>query len=261
VVNEVVKYDVSLNDVSFRKFNAKEQDLFFAICSKLKDRYTEEIVFSFDQLRELSRYNSTSVDRFMDDIEGTYAKLLNLSYGERTATRRRRFVLFTKYDIDSVAQTVTIGVNKEFQFLLNDFTSFVKFELDEYTDIASTYSKTLYRKLKQFRETGYYVVKVEEFRRLLDIPESYSMSDIDKRVLAPVKKELSPLYTNFRIRKIKARKQNKIDRLEFYFTEPPQEDLSFLRYNWITETYNESKEEKYKREKTAQENARREKEE
>lgn len=261
MANEVVKYDVSLNDVSFRKFTAKEQDLFFAICSKLKDRYTEEIVFSFDQLRELSKYSSTSVEAFMDDIEATYAKLLNLNYGERTETRRRRFVLFTKYDINSITKTVTIGVNKEFEFLLNDFTSFVKFELDEYTDIASTYSKTLYRKLKQFRETGFYVVKVDEFRRLLDIPKSYSMSDIDKRVLTPVKKELSPLYTSFRIRKIKARKQNKIDRLEFYFAEPPQEDLSFLRYNWITETYNESAEEKYKREKTAEENARRGKEE
>lgn len=261
MVNEVVKYDVSLNDVSFRKFTAKEQDLFFAICSKLKDRYTDEIIFSFEQLKELSKYNSTSVERFMDDVESTYAKLLNLSYGERTETRRRRFVLFTKYDIDSLEQTVTIGINKEFQFLLNDFSSFVKFELDEYTDITSTYAKSLYRKLKQFKETGYYVVKVDEFRRLLDIPESYSMSAIDKRVLTPIKKELAPMYERFRIKKVKARKGNKIDRLEFYFSEPPQEDLNIFRYNYITGAYNESMEEKYKREKTAQENARRGKEE
>lgn len=256
MVNEVVKYDVSLNDVSFRKFTAKEQDLFFAICSKLKDQYTDEIVFSFDQLRELSKYASTSVERFMDDIEATYVKLLNLNYGERTETRRRRFVLFTKYDINSVTQTVTIGVNKDFQFLLNDFSSFVKFELDEYTDISSTYAKNLYRKLKQFKETGYYVVKVDEFRRLLDIPESYSMSAIDKRVLTPIRKELAPMYERFQIKKVKARKGNKIDRLEFYFSEPPQKDMSFLRYNYITETYSESQEEKYKREKTAEENAR-----
>ena len=50
ILNEIVKYENSLNDVSFRKFNPNELDLFFSICSRLKDNSTEEIEFSFDQL-------------------------------------------------------------------------------------------------------------------------------------------------------------------------------------------------------------------
>ena len=54
----------------------------------------------------------------------------------------------------------------------------------------------MYRLLKQFRTTGYYKITVEEFRRLLDIPKNYRMSEIDKKVLMHIKKELPNYFKN-----------------------------------------------------------------
>jgi len=250
-MNEIVKYENSLNDISFRKFNPNELDLFFSICSKLKDKYTEEIEFSFEQLRDLSNYSPTSVKRFMNDLDKTYTKMLGLTYGERTETRIKRFVLFTKFDINGDTQRVKISVNKEFDFLLNDFEMFTKFELREFTEINSSYAKTIYRKLKQFKNTGFYTVSIEEFKRLLDIPDSYRMYDIDRRILQKSMEELKPLFKSLSYKKEKAKKGNKIERISFIFEENKQDYVPL--YDWLKNEEIETHADIYKREKNNQE--------
>ncbi|MEN3241611.1 RepB family plasmid replication initiator protein, partial [Fructilactobacillus sanfranciscensis] len=36
--NEIVKYGNALNSVAFRKFNAREMNLFFSIVSRMRDK-------------------------------------------------------------------------------------------------------------------------------------------------------------------------------------------------------------------------------
>ena len=43
--------------------------------------------------------------------------------------------------------------------------------------------------MKRYRNTGFWYVDIEEFRRLLDIPEKYTISKIDEKVLKPIKEE------------------------------------------------------------------------
>lgn len=246
-----MKYENSLNDVSFRKFNPNELDLFFSICSKLKDRYTDEIEFSFEQLKDLSNYSPTSVKRFMNDLDRTYTKMIGLTYGERTETRIKRFVLFTKFDINADTKSVKISVNDDFEFLLNDFEMFTKFELREFTGINGSYAKAIYRKLKQFKGTGFYTVSIEEFKRLLDIPESYRMYDIDRRILKKSMKELSPLFASLAYKKEKAKKGNKIERISFVFSEKKHMEVPL--YDWVNNEKRETQAQIYKREKAKQE--------
>src|SRR5699024_7531926 len=59
---------------------------------------------------------------------------------------------------------------------------------------------------------------MEDFKKRLDIPTSYQMNDITKRVLKPIIQELSFIFSNLRINKIKAKKGRKIEWLEFTFT-------------------------------------------
>ncbi len=91
--------------------------------------------------------------------------------------------------------------------------------MQEFTGIRSSYAKTMYRLLKQYRSTGFYKVKIEDFREILSIPNSYQMSDIDKQVLKPIKNELSKFFDPLKIKKIKARKGNRIAMIEFRFKE------------------------------------------
>ena len=75
----------------------------------------------------------------------------------------------------------------------------------------------MFRLLKQYKHTGYMKIKIEDFRERLDIPESYRMSNINQFVLTPIIKELSQIFNNLHINKIKAKKGRKIEWLEFTF--------------------------------------------
>ena len=215
-----VRYKNELNLVPMRNFDSVEMNLFFSICAKMKDKSLSKVQFTFEDLRELSAYKPTSIKRFSDDLEAVYNKMLQLTYRTEEAGIREKFILFTGYRIDENNQTVDISVNPELAYIINELSSeFTKFELQEFTGIRSSYAKTMYRLLKQYRSTGFYIVKIEDFREILSIPNSYQMSDIDKQVLKPIKNELSEFFDPLKIKKIKARKGNRIAMIEFRFKE------------------------------------------
>lgn len=232
MANIKVRYKNELNLVPMRNFDSVEMNLFFSICAKMKDKGLSKVRFSFEDLRELSAYKPTSIKRFADDLEAVYSKMLQLTYRTDEAGIREKFVLFTGYRIDENNQTVDISVNPELDYIINELsTEFTKFELQEFTGIRSSYAKTMYRLLKQYRNTGFYKVKIEDFREILAIPDSYQMSDIDKQVLKPIKNELSAYFDNIKIIKHKARKGNKIASIEFRYEEKntPKVPLN----NWL----------------------------
>ena len=221
-----------------RKFNSKEMDLFFSICAKMKNQSTGTVRFDFEDLKELSDYKMTATSHFIKDLDNVYTKMLGLNYREENEKKIKRFVLFTGFEIDKEDMYVEISVNPNLEYVLNQLTNeFTQFELQEFTSLSSSYSKTMYRLLKQFKSTGYYTVKMEEFKDLLDIPASYRMGNIDQQILNPIKKELTQFFDPFEIKKIKAKKGNRIDRLEFYFTEKKHETKlpKIPMHNWLDE--------------------------
>lgn len=64
-----VKYQNELNLVPLKNFNAKQMDLFFALCARMKDKGVENIRFSFEELKELSDYKMTATKAFVADLE------------------------------------------------------------------------------------------------------------------------------------------------------------------------------------------------
>lgn len=143
-----------------RNFEAKEMDLFFSICAKMKDQGIAKVRFDFEQLRELSAYKPTSIDRFSDSLESVYDKMMNLNYRTETEDEIEKFALFTGFKISKKQQYVEISVNPELEHLINRLTKeFTKFELEEFTEIRSSYAKTMYRLIKQFKSTGFIKLK------------------------------------------------------------------------------------------------------
>jgi len=79
-MGELTVYKNEMNTVSFRKFNAVEMNLFFSICTKMKNKNIQTVRFNFDDLKNISGYKSTSIDRFISDLDKTYTKMLSLIY-------------------------------------------------------------------------------------------------------------------------------------------------------------------------------------
>ena len=207
-----------MNLVPLRKFNNTEVNLFFTLCNKLKDKGNLTVNVPFEELKELSNYYSHDKKLFIQDLEKFYDKVFSLTYREETENVIRKFILFTKVEIYKDKEYVAIGVNPDLEHIINSLTSnFTKFELKEMTHLKSTYSKHMFRILKQYKHTGYVKIKIDDFRERLDIPNSYRMTNINQKVLAPIIKELGFIFNNLNINKIKAKKGRKIEWLEFTF--------------------------------------------
>jgi len=89
---------------------------------------------------------------------------------------------------------------------------FTQFELDEFIHIQSTYAKTAYRLLKQYRTTGWWKVTLEDFRLLLDIPNSYRPSNIDQQILKPILEQLGGSEEDAIFKNLKVTKDKKAGR-------------------------------------------------
>lgn len=250
-MKEIVKYHNDFNKISLPSFTAQEQNILMGIICKIKDRKSDEnIEFYADELLEFSTENLTK-KALAEIIKILKEKFFKADFTilervpELRAIKNTTFNLFSEFTIyideDNGEDIINIelGVNPRFAYLINDLTKhFTSFELKEFIGLSGKYSKTLYRLLKQFRNTGkctIYSKKWDEFRDFMGIPESYQMSDIDKQILKPAIKELSaerdlfndkkPIFENLTYKKIKDPKGRgrggKVIGIEFYFTPEP----------------------------------------
>ena len=217
--NEIVKYHNDMNKVSLNGFNKLELDLYAAIVSRMRNEELELISFEFDYLKELIKWKDTDNTKFVKTLRSMYRKLLNCTFAIENKKMIIEFVLFTRYRIDLENKKIDIIVNGEFAWILNNLKlSFTRFELEEYVEIKSTYVKKFYMQMKQFRTTGKWIVSLEEFRRLLDIPEKYRISHIDKKVLEPITEELKEKYGVYVLKKYDNKKRGRPSVSGFEFT-------------------------------------------
>lgn len=203
--NELVKYQPELNTIPLRKFSPVEMNLFFSIVSRMRDKGDQTVRFSFDQLKELSNYKPTANRRFINDIKRTYDHLMDLRFGSQSKSGLsfERFVMFTKFKINGDVDEpyVDVEIYKDALPLLNNLESWVRYALIEFRDLKSSYAKTMFRLLKGYRTTGYAYFSKADFDELLDIPKTYRQGDINKKVIKPIKEELTPLFRGLTVRK------------------------------------------------------------
>lgn len=205
MANEIVKYHHELNTIPLRKFTPIEMNLFFSIVSRMREKGDKTVRFSFDQLKELSNYKATANVRFVEDLKATYEKILSLRFGRRSESglSYEMFVMFTKFKIngDTPEPYVDIQIFEDALPLLNGLDSWVRYSLQQFNELQSSYSKTMFRLLKQFRTKGFAYFSKEDFHELLDIPKSYKQGDIDRAILQPIRQELTAIFKGLTIKK------------------------------------------------------------
>ncbi|WP_261796649.1 replication initiation protein [Enterococcus durans] len=159
----------------------------------------------FSQLKDLSAYKQTAGEVFIKDLTRTYDHLMDLRFGKKSngGLTIERFTMFTDFEIHGEVDDpyVDIKVHEKALPLLNNLESWVRFSLTEFRDLNSSYAKTMFRLLKQYRTQGWAEFSKEDFLELLDIPKSYRQTNINQFVLKPIKEELTPLFKGLTIRK------------------------------------------------------------
>lgn len=236
MTNDVVKYHNDLNTVSMRGWSAEEMNFFFGIISKIKNQGTKEVTLNTDEIKDLIDYSDRNY-RWVATLDKITNKIAGLRYVERTSKRIANFALFQRFIIDIENKTLNVKVSDDFEYIVNKLTkNFTVYELAEFTQIRSTYAKTMYRILKQWRTVGVKEFKIEEFKRLLDMPEYYKPSQINKNVLTPIRKELPQYFKDLKVKAIKANTQG-TPVIAYKFTWVPEKVN-----NWDPNKYKDDKE-------------------
>ena len=187
-MNEVVKYNNYMNELSFRDFSDYDLNFLMVICAKMKDLGEETQHFEYDTLMELLEWDRTkSIDVFHKDLKRMSEKLrhvgatIDIDPDVFTA-----FNLFSDFEGNKKKRELTVRLNPRFKYILNDLTkNFTRFELSEYVHLDGKYSKLLYQHLKQYRKTGWWQISVDDIRRELSIPNSMPTMNITPKVLKP----------------------------------------------------------------------------
>ncbi|MGL4904945.1 MAG: replication initiation protein [Cetobacterium sp.] len=215
----IVRFNNDLNSVTFGKFKEKELDLFFSICFKLKELGTNEVEISFEELKELSQYSNRNKINFINDLESTYNKMLELNIKIRHSELSfDRFNLFSEYNIFGENKKIKIKVSEKFEYLLNKILgNYTKFDLIDFVRLKSIYSKNIFKLLKQWESVKEYKISIIDFKEYLGVSDKYTTANFNTRVLGPIMQDLPQHFDGLKLEKIKTGK--KITHLKFVWTQ------------------------------------------
>lgn len=249
MANEVVKHHNDLNTIPMRRWKKEEMNFFFAIIAKLRDKGTKEVIFDKHSLAELANYSIRANKDYEDVISKLVNNILSISYLEKKETKLngkpayslKRMNLFNSFEAKWTTNLedleLIVKVSEEFEYVLNRLDSeFLTYELSEFTQIRSTYAKTLYRLLKQWRSVGKKEYSIDQFKNLLDTPKYYAPSHINKNILLPARDELPKFFNGFKVKTIKSNKRG-TPVIAYLFTWEPEK----TNRKWIEGKYDSKK--------------------
>lgn len=212
----VVKYNnwLTENIDLITYFKPSEFDIFFAICAKMKDRGSDIVEFTFNELREATNYKANGDQRFYEDIKSVNDKLSKIYYNSdpyHFDDKKTQFQMFSTYRASYADKTLLVSVATPYLFILNDLKSnYTIFDLDEFVELDSKYSKELFRYLKQWRTNGKFIVSIDQLRENFAAP-NYKTSLFNKKIIEPSIREITEKGSvkNLNARYVRTRSQGR----------------------------------------------------
>ncbi|MGL4947746.1 MAG: replication initiation protein [Cetobacterium sp.] len=132
--------------------------------------------------------------------------------------------LFYKHDIsiiDAVNKKEPLTV-KELDYwdteLKHKKREILLLEDAELKGINGKYAKRLYMLLKQFESTGYFIMEIEQFRDVLEVPNIYTLGQMNQQIILKAKAELEKKQIYKFPEDTKGKGRRKIEKIEIYFS-------------------------------------------
>lgn len=202
-MNEVVMYNNDLNTLILpESFTDAELRVFFAVVSRLRDKGSTEVTFSYSYLREITKEKKHyTKSQYSALIQSIYRKIIGLRFAYQNEEAVGEVNLFQSYERSLSDESFTISVSPKFQYIFNELSvngSFTAWSLGEFCDVPGVYAKQLYRLLKQWKYVGSASFVLTELRKYMGVPEGYQTRDVTRRVIEPSVKKLSETIPEFK---------------------------------------------------------------
>lgn len=229
-----ITYKNDLNAINLNGLSETQMNVFFTLLERLQYSQDNTINIELSELYELAQIPLST--EFRKSILERLKVLQNYTFMyDPSPTKTAQLVILPYLEIDSEQKIIKAEVMPQFKerYLKSDFSKgkWTKYDLMEFVYLPSTYTKTIYRFLKQWRTQGKWEVSYNDFKDILGIPDTYKACDINKRIIEPSMKVLGEIthtlfdtertpFENLKCEKIK--KGQKIETLIFTFK--PQSD-------------------------------------
>lgn len=219
-MSDIVKYHNQINEVNFSGYTEKELNMFFSLVFLAKEKGATKLTIPFSELKELADGDKNK-DRFIKNLVNVNKKLIRLNHQIEIDNIIHVFSLFNTFSIDKDKNELVVQVNEIFSYMLNDLIgNFTKFDLLEFVSLKSSYSKNTFKLLKQWESINKKTFEIEEFKKLLGVPKSYTSTNFNERVLKPINEELPHVFCGFVLEKIKTGR--KVTHLKFTWSNKKQ---------------------------------------
>lgn len=187
--NEYLKISNELLSVGMNGLKGFELDLWFMIVALVTDSGTKLQKF---KLKELSKFAKVSIGHQSNlDLEGSLKNVIKKVTSDNSEIINQRtnkpFFLnhFSTLEVTDDGE-LKVQVSKEFEKLYNNVNSkYSTLDLNVYWRMRSFYAKEFYKCVIRFRSTGVWRVTLEDFRRLLSVPDYFTPTHIKKTVIKP----------------------------------------------------------------------------
>lgn len=259
-IREVAKYSNDFNAVPLKDFSLVQKKILMTLIWLIKETDGSDITIDYDRFISLAQSKPRSLEEGIRLIRQTFRKILSLSITEiETETSYEEFMLFTARKVDKKNGEITVRVNPDYFSLIKDFANeYTKFPLQIGNSFSKQYTIDIYKFLRQFADTGFWVVTVENFKRYLAIPDSYGATKIREKIINPALEELKKYYPNLRLEEVKAKRKRgergrpKVTSYRFHFDKEARDAWEDDKYTketnvpkWSKPNYvNETSEEK-----------------
>lgn len=231
-----------MQEFSLHGLSTIEQKFWWALVSLIYNKGTDKLIFSRRKIELLALMPKERLtnEEFIKRMTSMGQKIVSLHtslYNDDGSV-----VIFSVFPTFIVNKDeVVIKVSEYFAPWFNHITkSFSMFDLAFISEFKSSYTIELYRYLMRWRNArsgtkypGFWSVKWDKFRKLMDVPENYPLSKVKQKILDPARRELlrpnssgiAPMrYLNIKVINQSGYKR-KIDRIEFTFAANTEKDI------------------------------------
>lgn len=194
------------HNLQLQNYSVKERAVFLTLCLKVMEQEDDVVVFDIAELAKISNYSprkkGDNIILFLKELNDKLKTLEVMQIKENGGFKS--IILFPTFEVNPDVGKVKIRVNPDYKYLLNHLQAPYTIQaLIEYSELKSGYSQLMYSLLKCWNKAKKLKISLEDFRKELGVPEGYSISVIDKRVLAPIMKELPKIFNDLKVEKIK----------------------------------------------------------
>lgn len=190
---EMVEYSKDVA-TSINEFSAYELDVFLCLVYVSRSMLDHRKVSETENLKLelpasmvkkfLTGAHNSRVKKAIENIFDTKVYLKDDKY-----TKVRH--LFEGLDYSSDYKTIDFELKKEYIKLFYNLSgNFTQHKIKEFTSLKSRYAKRIYQIIMSYKNLYKWEFDAIEFRKILDIPDSYGWSDIDVKLMRKIKVEL-----------------------------------------------------------------------